>query len=130
MRAGGPERADAQGSLYKVIYDERAGLRGARFDRVGHHTDRAGEVQHLLETRGLRYGGASVLCGRGALHTEGARWLIDWVDSSLPAGGSEVRSSDVNPGTLVGIHHWCLVNHGSGTNSLTCDVIPSDLRVN
>ncbi len=47
MLDGGPERTDVQGSLYKIIYDERAGLRGGRFDRVVDHTDRAGEAHNI-----------------------------------------------------------------------------------
>jgi hypothetical protein len=39
------------------------------------------------------------------LRTEDAKWLFDWSDPSLPAGGSEVRSSDANAGMLVVIHH-------------------------
>jgi lipoprotein-anchoring transpeptidase ErfK/SrfK len=39
------------------------------------------------------------------LRTEDGKWLFDWADPSLPAGGSEVRSSDANAGMLVVIHH-------------------------
>jgi len=39
------------------------------------------------------------------LRTEDAKWLFNWADPSLPAGASQVRSSDANPGTLVVVHY-------------------------
>ena len=39
------------------------------------------------------------------LRTEDAKWLFNWADPPLPTGASQVRSSNVNPGTLVVVHY-------------------------
>ena len=39
------------------------------------------------------------------LSIEDAKWLFNWADPPLPAGASQVRSSDASPGTLVVVHY-------------------------
>jgi hypothetical protein len=39
------------------------------------------------------------------LRTADAQWLFNWAGPALPAGASQVQSSDSNPGTRVIVHY-------------------------
>ncbi len=39
------------------------------------------------------------------LRTEDAKWLFNWADPPLPAGASQIRSSNTSPGTRVVVHY-------------------------